>query len=110
MFGDRLACLGEGEIFAPPAADRTAPIRCDIAVLFKALERAVKRGLFERILPVAFLLDFGNDLVAVFVTVVERTQDDCVDMTADQIGTDRLLAALFQYNAVFHGLLLHNLY
>ena len=100
LFGDRLACLGEGEVLAPSAADRTAPIRGDIAVLSEALQGAVKGGLFERILPVALLFDLCNDLVAVFVAVVQSTQDDGVDVPADEIGADRLfrlcLGALFR--------------
>ena len=106
LFGDRLACLRQGKVLAPSAADRAAPVGGDVAVFFQALEGAVKRGLFERILSVALLFDLGDDLVSVFVAVIERAQNDRIDMSADEVGTDRLFGTFCDCNAVFHAMLL----
>ena len=43
----------------------------------------------------ALLLNLSDDLIAVLVTVVEGTQDDRIDMAANQIGTDRFFAGIF---------------
>ena len=106
LLGNGFPRFGEGKVFAPSAADRSAPIGCDIAVLFQPLEGAVEGGLFERILTVALALDLCDDLVAVLVAVVECAQDDRVDVPADQVGTDRFFGAFFQYDAFVHAVLL----
>ena len=97
LFGDDFARFRQTEIFAAAAADGTSPIRSDVPVLFQTFERAVKGGLFERILPVALMLDLRNDLVSVLVAVVEGAQNDGIDMPADEVGADRLFGLLFAF-------------
>ena len=105
LFGNGFSRFGQAEILSPAAADGAAPVGSDVAVLFKTLQCAVEGGLFQGILSVALAFDLGDDLIAVLVAVVEGAKDDGVDVTADEVGTDRLFAMVCLYSVV-HILLL----
>ena len=88
VFGELFSFFRKPEIFAPAAVGKVPVIRFDVFEGFEAFERAVKGGLFQRVQPAALLFDLVDDVVAVLVAVVQASQDDRVDVPADEIGTD----------------------
>ena len=88
MFGDDFTLFGQLKIFASAAVGYAAPIRSYEVLCFQPFERAVQSGLFQCILPLALFFDFIDDFITVFVPVVEGTQDNRIDVPADQIAAD----------------------
>lgn len=88
-FGDLLALIRQPKIFAPPAVGKVAVIRLYVAEGFEPLKRAVKRRLFQRIKSAALLFDLVYNIVTVLIPVVKASQDDRIDVPADEIGADR---------------------
>ena len=89
LFDDLSSLLRYLKILSSPSVADAAPVGSDKILRFKPLQRAVQSRLFEGILPLAFILDLVYDLIPVLVSVVQCSQDDRVDVSADQFAADR---------------------
>ena len=88
LLHDPFALVRDLEIFAAAAVADAAPVRGDVVLAFQPLQCAVQGGLLQHILSFALRFDLADDLVAVFVSVIEGTENNGVDVAADQVAAD----------------------